>query len=103
MQAEGYPHVAAESDVSTEPIWLTRDRHEGLISAEVDVWVVQPEAVVFPDGDVLWIAPTSKVDRQRTHAATLTLEEAAQLAGSQARVPANPRRPIALARTVARG
>lgn len=54
-----------------QPFWLTRDRFEGELSPEVDVWVHQPIAEMFPDGDVLWLAPVGVADRSATYCSSI--------------------------------
>lgn len=49
-----------------QPFWLTRDQFEGELSPEVDVWVHRPVAEIFPDGDVIWLAPMDVADRRAT-------------------------------------
>lgn len=61
--------------------WLTRDRYDGVLAPEVDVWVSPPEAVPCADGDVLWLAPPEAVDRGETYYSTLPLALARQLLG----------------------
>lgn len=58
-------------------VWyLTRDCWEGVLSDRVDVWVYPPKPHVFPDGDVLWLAPTGIADRRATFLVELSLDEA---------------------------
>jgi len=50
-----------------QTFWLTRDQFEGELSPDVDVWAHRPVAEMFPDGDVLWIAPLDVADRKATY------------------------------------
>jgi len=57
------------------PFWLTRDRFAGELSPEVDVWVHPPIAEMYPDGDVLWIAPFDVVDRRATYHSAVAVDQ----------------------------
>lgn len=67
------PAITVPVDQDT---WLTRDQMEGVLSLEVEVWVVRPESRRFPDGDVMWLAPLDLVDRKATRLGSLGLAAA---------------------------
>jgi hypothetical protein len=79
-----------------QDIWLTRDRFEGALAPEVDVWVYRPAPERYRDGDVLWIAPIDVVDRRATFFCALPLKTARLLYGGA--VPDDARQCVRLER-----
>jgi hypothetical protein len=69
--------------------WLTRDRFRGVLSPEIDVWVCRPVPEIYPNGDVLWLAPLEIIDLGETYHSALTIEQAHQAVGEA--VPDSPR------------
>lgn len=61
--------------------WLTRDRYDGALAPEVDVWIHPPVPTIYADGDVLWLAPPEAVDREETYYSTIPLALARCLLG----------------------
>lgn len=57
------------------PIWLTRDKRNGVLRDVIEVWVVQPVLRKFPDGDVMWLPPLEAVDAQDTNVAEWTVAQ----------------------------
>lgn len=55
--------------------WLTRDKKEGMLSPEVEVWVSKPHRARFDDGDCMWLPDIESVD---AYFATWTTAESMQ-------------------------
>jgi hypothetical protein len=40
---------------------------DGRLSDKIDVWLTKPEPLFCSDGDLIWIAPLTVVDRGESH------------------------------------
>lgn len=56
-----------------QDFWLTRDRAEGELSDELEIWLHRPKALRYSDGDVTWIAPLDLVDRKATYLGAISV------------------------------
>lgn len=55
------------------PLWLTRDKRNGILSDLIEVWLVKPDLHRFEDGDVMWLPKLEVVDEEATHFAEWTV------------------------------
>lgn len=88
--------MLADLVLTRQDVWLTRDRFDGALAPEVDIWVYRPEPEVYPDGDVLWLAPLEVIDRRATFLCSLPLRVARLVLGSA--VPGDARQCVRLGR-----
>lgn len=69
----GADAVPVKSSEIKGPIWLTRDKRNGVLREVIEVWVVRPMLHKFPDGDVMWLPPLEAADAQDTNVAEWTV------------------------------
>lgn len=79
-------------------LWLTRDKELGELSPIVEAWTIPPDRHIFPDGDVMWVAPMGQqVDRRLSLHSTWERERALWKFGS---VPEQADEPITVLMSV---